>query len=86
MSKSRVDGVTGQWILHNFHYLREISQIMTNFLRVDFPYLRCKRMHYAGEIAQYKARLFAPSVKRWIIEINPGRNWNIILPFYNDTK
>ena len=33
-------------------------------MRVDFPYLRCKRMHYAGEIAQYKARLFAPSVKK----------------------
>ena len=33
-------------------------------------YLRCKRMHYAGEIAQYKARLFAPSVKKiFLIEV-----------------
>ena len=37
-------------------------------MRVDFPYLRCKRMHYAGEIAQYKARLFAPSVKKFITQ------------------
>ena len=33
-------------------------------MRVDFPHLRCNRMHYAGKIAQYKARLFAPSVKK----------------------
>ena len=64
MGESRVDGVTGQWILHNFHYLREISQIMTNLFASRLPFLRCKRMHYAGAIAQYKARLFAPSVKK----------------------
>ena len=69
MSKLRLDGVTGQWILLNFHYLREISQLRLLYLRDDFPYFRCKRMHYAGEIAQYKARLFAPSVKKFLFFI-----------------
>ena len=39
---------------------------------VDYPCLCCKRMHYAGEIAQYKARLSAPSVKKSFINI---LNW-----------
>ena len=35
MIESRADCVTRQWILQNFHYLREISQIMTNlFIRL----------------------------------------------------
>ena len=49
-------------------------------------------MHYAGEIAQYKARLFAPSVKKIFISIHFRSKYykniadKVIICFYSQAE
>ena len=84
MSKSRVDGVTV-----NFAQFSLFARNLTNndyfICESTSLNLRCKRMHYAGEITQYKARLFAPSVKKYAC-IKAGMNYFMPLAHYKRDK